>query len=116
MIALIEIGYQNYAVPLEALSEALRLFASFRRVSSRHETGVYWYDGDKDRELLVTIVPAERIHASEPNKAPAQPAEQPKPDERLIAAPSAADPIPAALRGSSVCTQQSMNGAPEGLR
>ncbi len=92
-MALIQFGYQTFAVPVEALSETLQKFAVLRKVASRFETGgyVYWYQSKEDNEEVnVTIVPAERIHATEPDKPSAKPAvvKQSAPDERLIAASS----------------------------
>ena len=70
-VALIQFGYQHYAVPIEALSETLAKFAGLRRVSSRYEKDgyVYWYDSTDDREISVTVVPEGRVHAAEPPKA-----------------------------------------------
>lgn len=95
-IALVQFGYQTYAVPVEALSATLAQFAALRKVSQRYDspTGyVYWYDENADGgDLSVTVVPAQRIHATEPDKAskapPAVPVVQPAPDNRVIAAPN----------------------------
>lgn len=95
-VALVQFGYQTYAIPLEALSDTLAQFAALRKVESRYETGgyVYWYSSEEDRKLSATVVPVARIHESDPGKTPPPvqvpaPAQAIKPaDERLIAAPS----------------------------
>lgn len=95
-MALIQFGYQTFAVPMESLTETLKSFADLRKVASRYETGgyVYWYDGAEDSDVSVTIVPAARIHDTEPGKAPPPTATaKHSPDERLIAAPSDSNPI-----------------------
>lgn len=93
-IALVRIGYQDYAVPLEELSTALAQFERFRKVSSRYEGGyVYWYDKE-EADIGVTLVGADAILPSEPEKKPADPPTKPKAvDVRLFVAPSDANPI-----------------------
>lgn len=94
-MALVDFGYQTYAIPLEALSATLAQFAALRKVDKRYETGgyVYWFSADDDRELNATVIAASRIQDSEPGKAPVAPpaAAAVKPedpaDARLIAAP-----------------------------
>jgi hypothetical protein len=94
-VALVQFGYQTYAIPVEALSATLANFSALRKVEKRYEAGgyVYWYSDDADGEIDVTVIAGSRIQDSEPGKAPASPpapatVKPPEPaDERLIAAP-----------------------------
>jgi hypothetical protein len=93
--ALVQFGYQTYAIPVGELSATLTQFAALRKVEKRYEAGgyVYWYSDDIDGELDVTVIAGSRIQDSDPGKAPVvqpAPAEvKPDPvDDRLIAAPS----------------------------
>lgn len=101
-IALVDFGYQTYAIPLESLSATLEQFAALRKVEKRYETGgyVYWYSDEEDRELNATVIAGSRVHDEDPGKTPpapvpVQPVFSAPADERLIAAPSDA---PIAIR------------------
>jgi hypothetical protein len=92
-MALLQIGYHHYAVPLEDLSNALCMFERFRKVGQKYDGGyVYWFEADdKESDIGISIVAASSILDSEPaaKPEPAKPAPvQKAKDVRVLAAPS----------------------------
>jgi hypothetical protein len=95
-LALVRIGYAEYAVPLEALTAIAGLTA--RKVESEYRKGgyVYWYAPPTDDDMAVTVISAGRILESKPDAQPATPAPVvavTPPDTRVFAAPSDGDQI-----------------------
>lgn len=89
-IAIVTIGYQQFAVPLEKLADVALLFG-FRTVERRYDKDyVYWYSGQQYR-AEIALVQESDIHESEPPKAsdpPKATVAAAKIDDRVIAAPS----------------------------
>lgn len=93
-IALLRIGYQDYAVPIDAAMLILQSVRGLRKVESRYEKSayVYWYSADSELIDTITLLDASRIHDSDPGKsappAPVAPVTPPDPaDKRVLAAP-----------------------------
>jgi phosphoribosylcarboxyaminoimidazole (NCAIR) mutase len=96
-VALVRVGYQEYALPLDALTAFLSAISGVttRKVESEYRKGgyVYWYappsDGD---EISVTVISAGRILESKPDPVTAVvtpvPVVATPPDSRVLAAPS----------------------------
>jgi hypothetical protein len=96
MIAIVSIGYQRFAVPVDKLPDIARMFG-FRAVEARYDKEyVYWYS-DRRATTEVLLIPENEIHDQEPPKAADQPkvvAPPPvvKADDRLF--PEATNHIP----------------------
>jgi hypothetical protein len=96
-VALVRIGYQEYALPLDSLAAFLTAVtgSTKRKVESEYRKGgyVYWYappTSDSD-DMSVTVISADRILESKPDAQPASPAPVvvvAPPDSRVLAAPS----------------------------
>lgn len=91
-MALIRIGYQDFAIPIEAALLILQEVKALRKVGSRYEKGgyVYWYSDDASLIDTITLVDEGRIHASDPGKSSPPVSSVPAPtaeDTRVFVAP-----------------------------
>lgn len=90
-VAVVEIGYERFVVPIEQLPQLVSMFG-MRRVERKYESNgyVYWYAKQSERPLEVSIINANSILDSEPSAQvpPPAPVAVSTPDVRVLAAPS----------------------------
>jgi hypothetical protein len=94
VVALVDIGYAKFEVPVAFMEQLAQMFAQMRKVESRYDGGGvgyrYWYDAVPSDVMSVTILDAAAVLDAEPPKecAPAVYKPTKQADSRIVAAPS----------------------------